>query len=120
MGIAVSMQAQGERVIALDIEEALFRVAQEALANVARHSGATHVTIRLAWDGAQVRLTVADDGAGFDVAHASGRGVGLASMRERVAAHNGSLQIASTAGATTVEAIILLRSAEQPDLEATP
>ena len=119
MGIAVAMQVQGERVIALDVEEALFRVAQEALTNSARHSGATHVTIQLAWDGAQVRLTVTDDGAGFDVAHANGRGVGLASMRERVAAHDGTLHIASAAGTTTVEAIIPLHSAEQPAQEAT-
>ncbi len=98
MGIAVAMHVQGERVIALDIEEALFRVAQEALANIAHHSGAAHVTIHLAWDGAQVRLTIADDGTGFDVAHANGRGVGLASMRERVVAHNGSLHISSAAG----------------------
>ena len=121
MGIAVAMHVQGERVIALDIEEALFRVAQEALANIAQHSGAAHVTIYLAWDGAQVRLTITDDGAGFDVAHASGRGVGLASMHERVAAHNGTLQyLQRTAGATTVEATIPLHSAEKPTQEATP
>jgi signal transduction histidine kinase len=119
MGIAVAMHVQGERVIALDIEEALLRVAQEALANVARHSGAAHVTVQLEWDGAQVRLTIADDGTGFDVTHANGRGVGLASMRERVAAHNGSLNIASAAGATTVEATIPLHYAEKPTQEAT-
>ncbi len=120
MGIAATVHVQGERVIALDIEEALFRVAQEALANVAHHSGAAHVTIQLAWDGAQMGLTIADDGAGFDVARANGRGVGLASMRERVAAHDGTLTIASTAGATTVEATIPLHSAEKPAQEATP
>lgn len=119
MGIAVAMQIQGERVIALDIEEALFRVAQEALANIAHHSGAAHVTIQLIWDDAQVRLTIADDGTGFDVANANGRGVGLASMHERVAAHNGSLQIASAAGATTVQASIPLHAAEKPAQEAT-
>ena len=119
MGIAVAMHTQGERDIALDIEEALFRVAQEALANIAHHSRATHATIHLAWDRAQVRLTITDDGTGFDVAHANGRGVGLASMRERVAAHNGSLNIASVAGVTTVEAIIPLYYAEKPTQEAT-
>jgi NarL family two-component system sensor histidine kinase LiaS len=119
MGIAVAMHVQGERVIALDVEEALFRVAQEALANIAHHSGATHATIHLAWEGARVRLTIADDGNGFDVAHANGRGVGLASMRERVAAHNGALHIASTAGATSLEATIPLRAAEKPTQEAT-
>jgi len=113
MGIAVAMHVQGERGIALDIEEALFRVAQEALANIAHHSGAAHVTLHLIWDGAQVRLTIADDGAGFDVAHANGRGVGLASMRERVSSYDGTLHIASAAGVTTVEATIPLYSSEK-------
>jgi len=119
MGIAVAMHVQGERVIALDSEEALFRVAQEALTNIAHHSGAAHVTIQLAWEGAQVRLTIVDDGTGFDVARASGRGVGLASMRERMAAHDGTLTISSAAGATTVEATIPLHSAAKPTQEAT-
>jgi NarL family two-component system sensor histidine kinase LiaS len=119
MGITASVHVQGERVIALDVEEALLRVAQEALANIAQHSGAAHVTIQLVWDNAQVRLTVADDGAGFDVAYANGRGVGLASMRERVAAHHGSLHIASAPGVTTVEAAIPLHFAEKPAQEAT-
>ncbi|HKD77102.1 MAG TPA: ATP-binding protein, partial [Ktedonobacterales bacterium] len=76
--------------------------------NIAHHSEAARVTIHLVWDGAQVRLTVTDDGKGFDVAHANGRGVGLASMRERVAAYDGTLIITSTTGATTVEVTIPL------------
>jgi NarL family two-component system sensor histidine kinase LiaS len=117
MGIAVAMHVHGERFIALDVEEALFRVAQEALANIAHHSRASQVTIHLAWDGARVHLTIADDGTGFDVARAHGRGVGLASMRERVVAHNGFLDVASAPGATTIEVIIPLHSAEQPAKE---
>lgn len=119
MGIAVALQIQDERIIALDIEEALFRVAQEALANIARHSRAEHVTIQLAWEGAQVRLTITDDGIGFDVAHAKGHGVGLASMRERMAAHNGTLKISNAAGATTVEATLPLHEASKSTQEAT-
>ena len=119
MGIAAALQVQGERVSALDIEEALLRVAQEALANIAHHSGATHVTIHLAWDGRAVRLTITDDGTGFDVARATGRGVGLASMRERVAAHHGTLHISSKARATTVEATIPLHGAAMPKAETT-
>jgi NarL family two-component system sensor histidine kinase LiaS len=119
MGVALTMNVQGERVIGRDVEEALFRVAQEALANIARHSGAAHVTIDLIWDGTQVQLTIADDGTGFNVAHANGRGVGLASMRERVAAHHGSLRIASTAGATAVQAIIPAQDTTKPAQEAT-
>jgi NarL family two-component system sensor histidine kinase LiaS len=117
MGIAVAMHVHGERMIALDAEEALFRVTQEALANIAQHSRAAQVTIHLAWDGAEVRLTIVDNGTGFDVAHANGCGVGLASMRERVVAHNGFLDIASAPGATKIEAIIPLQSAPQPTEE---
>jgi signal transduction histidine kinase len=120
MGIAAVVQVQGERLIALDIEEALLRVAQGALANIAQHSGATHVTIHLLWDGSLVRLTIADDGTGFDVAHANGRGVGLASMHERVVAFDGSLHITSAAGATVLEVAIPVHSAEKQAEEATP
>jgi NarL family two-component system sensor histidine kinase LiaS len=118
MGIPVAMQIQGTRVIALDVEEALLRVTQEALANTARHSGAARVSILLIWDADQVRLSVSDDGGGFDVGRASGRGVGLASMRERVAAHGGSLHIASAPGTTTVEAIVPVHCAEESMQEA--
>ena len=68
---------------------------------VAHHSGAAHVTIQLAWDGAQVRLTITDDGTGFDVAHVNGRGVGLASMRERMDSLSGELILDSRPGAGT-------------------
>ena len=119
MGIAAALHVQGERLIALDIEEALLRVAQEALANIAHHSEAAHVTIHLAWDSAAVRLTITDDGTGFDVARANGRGVGLASMRERVAAHQGTLTISSVAGATSVEATIPLHETSKLKEEAT-
>jgi signal transduction histidine kinase len=114
MGIATGMQVQGERATPLDVEEALYRVGQEALTNVARHSGAQEVTIRLEWPeaGDEVRLTVADNGKGFDVKNADGKdpapnrngGLGLASMRERVEALHGTLDIASSPDGTIVRA----------------
>ncbi|HEY7832678.1 MAG TPA: sensor histidine kinase [Ktedonobacterales bacterium] len=107
-GIAVDLRLQGERATPLAIEEALYRVAQEALANVARHSGARAVVLRLAWDDAALRLSVRDDGAGFDPSRAAGRGLGLASMRERVEALSGSLTLASGPDGTTVEACVPL------------
>jgi NarL family two-component system sensor histidine kinase LiaS len=118
MGIAVAIQVRGKRIVALDVEEALFRVAQEALANIAQHSRAGVVTIQLTWDDTQVQLSISDNGAGFDVARASGRGVGLASMRERVMVYHGSLDIASAPGATKIEATIPLRATERPTEEA--
>lgn len=114
--IGVDLRVQGERAIALDTEEALFRLAQEALANVARHSGATHVVIQLVWGGEQLCLCVRDDGHGFGVAHAEGRGLGLASMRERVEALGGTLALSSVPGDTRVEACVpLAASATLPE-----
>jgi NarL family two-component system sensor histidine kinase LiaS len=106
MGIAVDMRVRGARTTPLDIEDALLRVAQEALANVARHSGAREAHIELAWDRVQVSLIVRDDGGGFDLAHAAGKGLGMASMRERVEAVGGTLRLSSSSSGTTVEAIV--------------
>ena len=77
----------------------LFRVAQEALNNVARHAGASAASVTLRqMDGGQL-LAVRDDGVGFDPASPGrGRSLGLASMRERVRLVNGTLDIESSPG----------------------
>ena len=62
---------------------ALFRIAQEALQNVNRHSGATEAWVMLDTTGAGVRLSVRDDGHGFDEATVTPEHFGLAIMRER-------------------------------------
>lgn len=106
MGITVDVRIQGQRATPLEVEEALFRVAQEALANVARHSGAEQVEVRLAWTGGQVHLTIRDTGKGFDALRAPGKGLGLANMRERVELLGGTLAISSSADGTTLEASV--------------
>jgi NarL family two-component system sensor histidine kinase LiaS len=111
-GVPVQVRVRAERATPYDSEDALVRVAQEALANIARHSHAHAVEIELAWDDASVSLSVCDDGDGFDPAVVSGRGIGLASMRERVAALDGTLTIASAPGATCVTARLPLPVAE--------
>lgn len=86
------------------IETALFRVAQEALNNVRAHAGPyVRVTLRLVCDAGCWRLSVHDDGCGFDpsagrAAHSAG-GLGLAYMRERIALLDGRLTITSAPGA---------------------
>ena len=102
--IGAEVRVQGERETPLAVEQALFRVAQEALANVARHSGATAVDVRLAWDPDGLTLAVADNGRGFDVTRADGQGLGLSSMRERIAAIGGTLSVGSTPRGTRLEA----------------
>jgi len=89
------------------IEVALFRIVQEALANVAKHSQAGHVDVRLTHDDREITVTVADDGRGFDVAHALGRAgptesVGLLGMQERARLLGGRLAIRSRDGGGTL------------------
>ena len=72
----------------------LFRVVQEALANVARHSQAGQVRVALSRAGAEVALLIEDDGTGFDPGLVE-KGIGLDSMRERLQAIGGQLDISS-------------------------
>lgn len=84
------------------VEIGLFRVVQEALTNVARHSGAANASVIANRRGGLLRVVVEDDGCGFDPSAPSER-LGLAGIRERVALLGGSLRIESdTAGGTTV------------------
>lgn len=99
-GIPIDLKVQGERALPLGLEQALFRVAQEALANVARHSQAERAEIRLDWEGEAFTMTVSDDGRGFDP-DSDAQGVGLESMRERVAAQGGTMRLRSSPGAGT-------------------
>jgi NarL family two-component system sensor histidine kinase LiaS len=97
-------------------EQALYRVTQEALANVARHSGATAVEARLATTSPEsLTLCIQDNGHGFDPARHGDQGMGLRSMRERVETLGGILLIVSDVTGTRVEARIPL-SAPLPDL----
>ena len=93
------------------LDVALYRVVQEALQNVARHSRAKHVAVTLALGPDSVELAIADDGRGFarDAAGAR-RGLGLLSLEERVRAVGGRLDVVSTRGSgTTVKVEVPLR-----------
>jgi two-component system sensor histidine kinase UhpB len=83
-----------------DAQLVVYRVAQEALSNVARHSGAAHVALALRRDADGVELTVADDGTGFAFAD-SERGLGIGGMRERALLVAGELTIESRPDAGT-------------------
>lgn len=74
---------------------AIFRVAQEALSNIAKHARASSAGVRIETDSAYLSLTVDDDGAGFT--RASRRGYGLAGMRARCEAFDGSFELATPA-----------------------
>ncbi|HLZ21600.1 MAG TPA: sensor histidine kinase [Ktedonobacterales bacterium] len=109
-GITVEVRVRGERSAPLDVEQVLFRVAQEALANVAKHSGATSAEVYLSWEPSALLLSITDNGSGFDAIAADGKGVGLSSMRERIDAVGGALTIGGIArgSGTRIEACVPL------------
>ena len=92
----VQLMTRNERRLPLEVEQALYRVTQEALANVARHSHARRVDLALVYNGDSVQLSVSDDGCGFDTSMK--HGMGLRSIRERVGSIRGTVQIQSAPG----------------------
>jgi len=100
-------------VLAPELEHAVLRVTQEAIANAVRHAEADHVTVRLHADPDRVVLEVTDNGRGFDVgAQAGAAGIGLGAMRDRVAEHGGQFSTDSVPGTgTRVRACLPLREA---------
>ncbi len=102
LDVRVEVERAGPTVPA-PLASVLYRVAQEALRNAARHADAHHVVVRLGQRDGRATLEVADDGRGFDVRTAEERrpGMGLFSMRERVALVNGRLDVTSTPGRGT-------------------
>ena len=109
-GIAVALRDGKDAAAGLRPEAAvaLFRIAQEALNNVAKHAGARQVRIELAGDAEEIVMRVVDDGAGFDPAAAArGKRWGMKTMRERAEAAGGRLEVDSAPGAgTTVRASV--------------
>lgn len=88
------------------VEQGVYRIAQEAMANTARHAGATQLDVTLAINGA-VTLTVRDNGRGFDATAVHGDHMGLQLMRERAEMLGGTLDIASdSGGGTTVRLVV--------------
>jgi two-component system sensor histidine kinase UhpB len=105
-------------------ELAVYRIAQEALTNGAKHAGATEIALTVTAQGEHLRLTVRDNGRGFDPASIrrpargaeAGPGVGLFGMEERARLIGGTLRIASRPGGGTEVALALPLSAPLPAL----
>jgi PAS domain S-box-containing protein len=103
-GVRVSIEKPQDAGKGLRAEAAvaLFRIAQEALNNVAKHAGAKLVRIWLSLEGDEVNLCIADDGGGFDVAQAPRGRWGMSTMRERAEAAGGRFMIDSVPGKGTI------------------
>jgi signal transduction histidine kinase len=103
-GIDCSVTAASGLRLDANRETVLYRVAQEALTNVAKHARARRVRVGVAVEGRTARLEVADDGVGFDpdrLGDPDGRHFGLALMRQRVAMAGGTLQVRTRPGQGT-------------------
>jgi signal transduction histidine kinase len=107
-GIHINMEIHiQEDVIPDSLKTVIYRVSQEALNNIAKHSKANEVSLSLVKIGQVIKLAIRDNGQGFDPAAAhshsgAGRGLGLESMRERVELSGGAYSIESSEGAGTV------------------
>jgi signal transduction histidine kinase len=98
-----------------DLTLCVYRVVQEALQNAVKYSGARHVAVSMRGGPGGLTLSVADDGAGFEVNGAWGQGLGLISMRERLEAIGGTFHILSTPGAgTRIDIAVPLSPAASP------
>lgn len=95
------------------LETALFRIVQEGLTNVHRHSAASGARISLATDDNILRLEISDDGKGFDPNKSGALAVGLTSVRERLRELQGALEIRSTEG-TRITAIVPINLRSKP------
>ncbi len=109
--IPADVRVRGEREVPLEVEQTAFRVAQEALANVAKHSGASRAGVDLFYTPQSLTLRVTDDGRGFKDAEDTGEGFGLRSMSERASALGGHVEVESAPGkGTRVECVCPLEA----------
>jgi signal transduction histidine kinase len=122
-GVAADVTTTGQvRPLHPEVEVTLLRVAQEALANVAKHAAASRVAVTLSYMEDVVTLDVLDDGRGFsgsdDAARPDGSGFGLTAMRQRVQRLAGQLEIESRDGAgTAVSASVPAIPVGEPSME---
>jgi signal transduction histidine kinase len=115
--VQVSFTSEGElRQLPSDVAVCLFRIAQEALRNAFGHGRAQRSTVSLVASGAQVELTVTDDGIGFDLdaVRRSGSGLGLVIIEERAHAVGADVHISTGAGKGTVIRVRKVAAAAAP------
>jgi two-component system, NarL family, sensor histidine kinase UhpB len=108
-GIDANFAADGPRPLLGETEQLVaYRVVQEALNNAAHHGHPSRVTVKaLGCNGPLVRITIQDDGCGFQPSEVNGSGSGLQGMRERAMLVGGQLEIRSSPGAGTTTALEL-------------
>ena len=104
-GVAIDLAVDNAQPLPAAVDHACYRIVQEAVTNVARHSGATHARVSVARQDGALVIEIADDGRGAGMLAADGSGNGVQGMRERARALGGALEAGSApAGGFTVRA----------------
>ena len=117
-GIEIGVNLEALPTLPDEVEIALYRIVQEALVNVVRHSGATAASVTAARDGDRLRLVIEDDGRGFDPAGPTRRH-GLLGMSERMALLGGQLHVDSSPGGGSAIIAELVLATDPSDPGAT-
>jgi signal transduction histidine kinase len=102
----------------LDLEQGIYRIAEQAVANVAQHANATHLTVRLTSRNKYLKLNISDDVCGFNPGNVEREGhYGLQGMRERAKMIGGDLEIQSQpGGGISIQLIVEEVDDSRPDL----
>jgi two-component system nitrate/nitrite sensor histidine kinase NarX len=104
--VPVSLEVEGECKLEPEVKVALYRIAQEALNNVAKHAGASEATVRLVCQLGEVALSIRDDGLGFAPQQVGANSLGLGIMRERAEAIGADLLVQSEVGEGTQVSVV--------------
>lgn len=108
--LKVTLEAGDEPDVPLEVKESLYRIAQEAMNNIAKHARATHVDVRLSKANSELLLSISDDGAGFDTSAEFPGHLGMHTMRERAEKGGGTFTIESAPDVgTRIQVMIPLR-----------
>jgi signal transduction histidine kinase len=104
--VPVELEVEGTCVIPPEVKIALYRIAQESLNNIAKHSGASRAQIALHCQPHQVNLDIVDNGHGFDMNQVAPGSFGLGNMRERASHIGATLKMQSKPGEGTEITVI--------------
>ena len=105
-GVPVSVHADVQCPLPAEVQVALYRIAQEALNNAAKHAEASQVDVHFQCEAGRVTLSIRDDGQGFDVDNIPPGHLGVGIMRERAAAVSAELEIESEPGSGTKVSVV--------------
>jgi PAS domain S-box-containing protein len=104
--VPVTLEVEGNCAVPTDVKIALYRIAQEALNNIAKHSGASHAQISLHCQPHQVAMNIIDNGHGFDSAQTAPGSFGMGNMNERANHIGAALKIVSKVGEGTEISVV--------------